>query len=169
MQWLQGPNQNNVDNLNNIRCEASRHLRNKKKAYLRAKFDEFETNSKIKNIRDLYRGISDFKKGHQPRTNIEKMRRLIWLQTPTEYKIYNSASERVEQFRYLGTTLTNQNSIQEEIKSRLKSGNACCHSLQYLLSSSLLSKNVKLKIYRNIISPVVLWVFNLVAHIGGGM
>ena len=49
----------------------------------------------------------------------------------------------------------NQNSIQEEIKSRLKSGNACYHSVQNLLSSSLLSKNLKIKIYRTIILPVV--------------
>ena len=48
----------------------------------------------------------------------------------------------------LGTTLTNQNYIEEEIKSRLKSGNACCHSVQILFSSSLLSKNVKRKICR---------------------
>ena len=53
--------------------------------------------------------------------------------------------------------LTNQNSIQEEIKSRLKSDNACCHSAQNLLSSSLLSKNLKIKIYRTIILPVVLY------------
>jgi len=57
----------------------------------------------------------------------------------------------------LGTTLTNQNSIQEEIKSRLKSGNACYHSVQNLLSSSLLSKNLKIKIYRIIILPVALY------------
>jgi len=54
-------------------------------------------------------------------------------------KIDNSFFERVEELKYLGTTLTNQNSIQEEIKSRLKSGNACYHSVQNLLSSSLLS------------------------------
>ena len=53
-------------------------------------------------------------------------------------KIDNSPIERVEEFKYLGTTLTNLNSIQEEIKSRLKSGNACCYSVQNLLSSSLL-------------------------------
>jgi len=53
--------------------------------------------------------------------------------------------ERVEDFKYLGTTLTNQNSIQEEIKSRLNSGNACYHSVQSLLSSSLLSKNLKIR------------------------
>jgi hypothetical protein len=63
----------------------------------------------------------------------------------------------VEQFKYLGTTLTNRNSIQEEIKSRLKSGNVCYHSVQDLLSSSLLSKNTKIMIYRTIILPVVLY------------
>ena len=56
-------------------------------------------------------------------------------------KVDNSCIERVEEFKYLGTTLTNKNSIQKEIKSRLKLGNACYHSLQNLLSSSLLSKN----------------------------
>ena len=51
-------------------------------------------------------------------------------------------------------TVTNQNSVQEEIKSRLKSGNACYHSMQNLLSL-LLSKNLKIKIYRTIILPVL--------------
>jgi len=70
-------------------------------------------------------------------------------------KIGNSSFERVEELIYLGTTLLNQNSIQEEIKSRLKPGNACYHSVQNLLPSSLLTKN--LKIYRTIIFPVVLY------------
>jgi len=72
-------------------------------------------------------------------------------------KTDNSSFEGVEEFNYLGTILTNQNSIQEEIKSRLKSGNACYHSVQNLLSSNLLSKNLKIKIYRTIILPVVLY------------
>ena len=63
----------------------------------------------------------------------------------------------MEEFRCLGITLTNQNSIQKEIKSRLKLGNACYHSEQNLLSSSLLSKNLKINIYRTIILPVVLY------------
>jgi hypothetical protein len=54
-------------------------------------------------------------------------------------KIDNNSIERVEEFKYLGTTLTNQNSVKEEIKSRLKLGNACYWSVQNLLSSSLLS------------------------------
>jgi len=66
-------------------------------------------------------------------------------------KIDDSSFDRVEDFKYLGTTLTDQNSIQEEIKSRLKLGNACYHSVQNLLSSSLLSKNIKIEIYRKVI------------------
>ena len=72
-------------------------------------------------------------------------------------KMDSSPIERVEEFKYLGITLTNQNSIQEEIKSRLKSGNACHYSVPNLLSSSLLSKTLKMKIYRTIIFPVVLY------------
>ena len=55
-------------------------------------------------------------------------------------KTDNSSIERVEEFKYLGTTLTDQNFIQEEIKCRLKLWNACYYSVQNLLSSSLLSK-----------------------------
>jgi hypothetical protein len=65
--------------------------------------------------------------------------------------------ERAEEYGYLGTALTNQNSIQEEIKSKLKSENACYYSVQNLLSSILLSKGIKIKIYRIIILSVVLY------------
>jgi hypothetical protein len=51
MQWLQYPNHSNVDNLNNVQCEASRHFRNKKKEYMTAKIDEREPNSKTKKYR----------------------------------------------------------------------------------------------------------------------
>jgi len=58
-----------------------------------------------------------------------------------DIKIDNIFFEKVEEFKSLGTTLTNQNSIQEETESTLKSGNACYHSVQILLSPRLLSKN----------------------------
>jgi hypothetical protein len=59
----------------------------------------------------------------------------------------NSFFKRVKAFKYLETALVNQNSIQKEIKSRMKSGNACYHSVQYLLSSSLLSKYLNIHNY----------------------
>jgi hypothetical protein len=74
-------------------------------------------------------------------------------------KIGNRCFENVAQFRYLGTTITNQNLIQEKIKRRLNSGNACYHSVQNLLSSRLLSKSIKIRIYKIIILPVVLYGF----------
>ena len=75
----------------------------------------------------------------------------------SQLKIDNSSFERMEEFRYLGTTLIYQNSIQEEVKSRLRSGNVCYHTVQNVLSSSMLSKNLKIKIYRTIILPLVLY------------
>jgi hypothetical protein len=61
LQWLQDPSEVNGDILNNVRHEASRHFRNKKKEYLKDKINELATS------RDLYRGINEFKRGYQPK------------------------------------------------------------------------------------------------------
>jgi hypothetical protein len=62
----------NENNLSNVRWEASRYFRNKKRENLKDKINELELDSNNKNIRDLYRGINEFKKGHLPRTNLVK-------------------------------------------------------------------------------------------------
>jgi hypothetical protein len=69
----------------------------------------------------------------------------------------NEPFENVAKFRYLGTILTNQNDTYDEIKSRLKSRNACYYSVHTLLSSHITSKNLKIKIYKTVILPVVLY------------
>jgi hypothetical protein len=69
---LKDPSEANEDNLSDVRWEASRHFRNKEREYLKDKINEFESNSKNKNIRDLYRGINEFKKGYQRRANLVK-------------------------------------------------------------------------------------------------
>jgi hypothetical protein len=72
LQWLQDTSEINGDNMNNVRREASRHFRNKNGEYLIDKINVFPVNSKSKNIKDPYRGINEFKKGYQPRSNIVK-------------------------------------------------------------------------------------------------
>jgi lantibiotic modifying enzyme len=69
---LQNPSQINEDNLENLRCETNRTCRNKKREHWKDKINELETNNKNKNIRDLYRGINEFKKGYQARINIKR-------------------------------------------------------------------------------------------------
>jgi hypothetical protein len=72
LQWLQDPSEIKGDNLNNVRREASRHFRNKRREYLKDKINELATNSMNMNIRDLYRGINKFKRGYRPRNNLVK-------------------------------------------------------------------------------------------------
>jgi hypothetical protein len=74
-----------------------------------------------------------------------------------DIKVGSRCFENVEQFRYLGTTITNRNLIQEEIKRILNLGNASYHSVQNRLSSRLLCKNIKIRIYKTINLPVVLY------------
>jgi hypothetical protein len=85
LQWLQDPRKVNEDNLSNVRREASRYFRNKKREYLKDEINEMEFNSKNKNIRDLYKGITEYKKGYQPKTNLVKDERGDLLADP--YKI----------------------------------------------------------------------------------
>jgi hypothetical protein len=78
LQWLQDPSVGNEDNSRNVRREDSRRFRNKKREYLKGKINEIELISK--NIRDLYRGVTEFKKGYQPKTNLVKDGGAIFLQ-----------------------------------------------------------------------------------------
>jgi hypothetical protein len=72
VQWLQNPSQLKGDNLKNLRRETNRTVGREKREYLKGKINELETNNKNKNIKDLYKGINEFKKGYQPRINIIK-------------------------------------------------------------------------------------------------
>jgi hypothetical protein len=97
-----------------------------------------------------------------PEINAEKAKYMIMSRHPNSgqnqnIRIANESFENAAKFKYLGTILTNQNYIHDEIKSRLNSGNACYHSVQNPLSSRPISKNLKIKIYKTVILPVVLY------------
>ena len=85
MQWLQEPNQSNIDNLNNVRHKDSRHFRNKMKEYLKAKIDELETNSKIKKSETCKVASMTIRRVTSLELMMSRMRRVIWLQTPTVF------------------------------------------------------------------------------------
>jgi hypothetical protein len=79
---LQNPSEINGDNIQDLRHETSRTFRNNKREYLKGRINELETNNKNKNIRDLYKGINEFKKGYQPRINIIKDENSILIADP---------------------------------------------------------------------------------------
>jgi hypothetical protein len=92
--------------------------------------------------------------------NAEKTKYMIMSRHPNSgqnqnIRIAKESFEKVEKFKYLGMTLTNQNDIHDEIKSRLNSGNACYYTVQNLLSSRLIPKKLNIKIYKTVILPVV--------------
>jgi hypothetical protein len=94
--------------------------------------------------------------------NAEKTKYMIMSRYPNSgqnqnIRIANESFDKVAKFKYLGTTLTNQYDIHDEIKSRLNSGNASYYSVQNLFSSRLISRNLKIKIYKTVILPVVLY------------
>jgi hypothetical protein len=94
--------------------------------------------------------------------NAEKTKYMIITRHPNSgqnqnIRIANESFEKVVKFKYLGTTQTSQNGIHDEIKSRLNSGNACCHAVQNILSSHLMSKYLKIKIYKTVIFSAVLY------------
>jgi hypothetical protein len=119
---------------------------------------EDNIDTKNKNIETLI----DASKEIRLELNIEKTKYMLVSRGQNagqdqDIKIGNRSFENVSQLKYLGMTVMNQNLIQEEIKRILNSGNACYHSAQNLLTSRLLLKNVKVRIYKTIILPVVLY------------
>jgi hypothetical protein len=94
--------------------------------------------------------------------NAEKTKYMIISRHPNSgqnqnIRIANESFENVAKFKYMVTIPTNQNDIHDEIKSRLNSGNACYYSVKNLLYSHLVSKNLKIKLYKTAILPLVLY------------
>jgi hypothetical protein len=94
--------------------------------------------------------------------NAEKTKYMIMSRYPNSghnqnIRIANESFENVTKFKYLGTTLTNKNDIHDKIKCILNSWYACYYSIQNFLSSFSYKKNLKIKIYKAVILPVVLY------------
>ena len=109
---------------------------------------------------------------HRLEESAEKLKYMVMSQDQnavqnSNIKIGNKIVWRVEQFIYLRTTLMNRNPTHEEIKNRLSYGSACYLVVQNILSTSLVSKNIKTKIYRTVILPVVLYGCETIGHIKG--
>jgi ribosomal protein S20 len=75
-------------------------------------------------------------------------------QQKSNVKTINRSFEHVIMFKYFGMTVINRDSIHEEVKSTLNLGNACYNSVQNLLAFRLLSRNVKIEMYKTTILPV---------------
>jgi hypothetical protein len=115
----------------------------------------------INTIQKNTEALTDASKETGVEVNTEKTKYMLMShhqnkQQNQNIKMASRSLENVAKFKYLGMTVTNQNCIHKEVKSRLNLGNACYHSVQNLLPSRLLSKNAKIKIFKTIILPVVL-------------
>ncbi|PNF25192.1 hypothetical protein B7P43_G17903 [Cryptotermes secundus] len=119
-------------------------------------FIQYEIKRRVNLANARYHSVQSHLSFHLRSKNV-KIRTCPKCRAKHDIKIGNKCFENVAQFRYLGTSITNQNLIQEEIKRRLNSGNACYHSIQNLLSSHLLSKNITIRIYKTISLSVVLY------------
>jgi hypothetical protein len=116
----------------------------------------------IDTIKKNMEALLDVNKGVGLKVNPEKTNYMLMSHNQqtgqkNTIKIANRSFQGVAEFRYLRTTMTDQNCMHKEIKSRLNSGNACYVSLQRLLSSFVLSKSLNIKMYKTIIVPVVLY------------
>jgi hypothetical protein len=108
----------------------------------------------IKTIKENTQSLLEASRDIGLEINEEKTKYMIMSHHPNSgenqnIRIANESFVNVAKFKYLGTMLTNQNDIHDEIRSRLNSGNACYYSVQNLLSSHLISKYLKIKIYKS--------------------